>query len=237
MAVKFQWPSIHNFFDKATRHRLAIQKTSRVNNLIVSLVLSTTTLQTLAAERSILLLAPTSTDARLEASHAAIEFWNETLAQLEVDTRLGEPRVAVEWPALRTLENFARLIAQQAIRFPNSEVYPAAPEELTTLPEDIIVLLSNQDIMSFAWSIPKTNSDRYLVVIRLPRGPDRNDLMVSRHVLAHELGHALGLLHNNFAHTLMCGPCQPFTASPGPRDFLPLTDNELNFLREAFKNR
>lgn len=237
MAFKIQWRSVHTFFEQGIRYWLAIKKTARTKNLIVSLVLSTTTVPTLATERSILLLSPTSTDDRLEASRAAIEFWNETLTQLEVDTRLGEPRVAVELPSVRILENFARLIAQQASRFPNSEIYPAAPEELTTLAEDIIVLLSNQDIMSFAWSIPKTKSGRYLVVIRLPRGPDRNDAMISRHVVAHELGHALGLLHNNFAHTLMCGPCQPFTADPGPRGFLPLTDNELNFLRQAFKSR
>ena len=63
-------------------------------------------------------------------------------------------------------------------------------------------------------------------MIRLARGLDRGDAMVSRHVVAHELGHALGLLHNESPHTLMCGPCQPLTSEPDETGFLPLTDAE-----------
>ncbi|NIR43935.1 MAG: matrixin family metalloprotease, partial [Gammaproteobacteria bacterium] len=47
--------------------------------------------------------------------------------------------------------------------------------------------------------------------------------MVSRHVIAHELGHAIGLGHNRSPDTLMCGPCQPLMATVGEDGFLPLT--------------
>ena len=57
-----------------------------------------------AAQRSILLLAPTVSDARLEASHEAISHWNAMLADLGVETRLGTPQVVVESPVARALE-------------------------------------------------------------------------------------------------------------------------------------
>ena len=124
------------------------------------------------------------------------------------------------------MENYARSVAQRGVRLPGGEAEPDAPEELTGLDADIVVLLSRQNILSYTWPLPRTAPPRYLVVIRLARGLDRGDAMVSRHVVAHELGHALGLLHNESPHTLMCGPCQPLTSEPDETGFLPLTDAE-----------
>ena len=179
-----------------------------------------------AAERSILLLTPTGADDRLEPSHEAVRYWNETLADLGLEMRLGAPQVVVESSVARALENYARQISQRALRLPAGNAEPAPPDALTGLDGDIVVLLSRQDIVSFTWPMPRVDPPRYFVVIRAVRGPDRDDAMVTRHVVAHELGHTIGLLHNDDPHALMCGPCQPLTAEPDATGFLPLTDSD-----------
>ena len=187
-------------------------------------LLGATTLS--AVDRSILVLAPSADDDRIEPAREAIAFWNARLEELGVQTRLAEVRVVVASPVERTLENYARSVAQRGVRLPGGEAEPDAPEELTGLGADIVVLLSRQDVLSYTWPLPRIDPPRHLIVIRLARGLDRGDAMVSRHVVAHELGHALGLLHNHSPHTLMCGPCQPLTSEPDETGFLPLTAAE-----------
>ena len=187
-----------------------------------------------AAQRSILLLTPSASDARLEASHEAIRHWNAVLADLGVETRLGTPQVVVESPVARALENYARRISQRAFRLPAGDAEPRPPDALTSLDADIVVLLSRQDIMSFTWPMPKVDPPRQFIVIRSVRGSYRNDAMVSRHVVAHELGHAIGLGHNNDPHALMCGPCLPLTAESDDTGFLPLTDADRVRLVELY---
>ena len=172
---------------------------------------------------SVLVLVPSAADDRLASALEAVAFWNDRLAELGVKTRFAEPRVVVESPVERAVENYARQVAQRATRLPAGDAEPPPPAALVDLDVDVVLLLSRQDILSFAWPLPRVSPPRYLVVIRRVRGPYRTDPMVTKHVVAHELGHALGLDHNAEPHTLMCGPCQPLTAEPDATGFLPLT--------------
>ena len=102
---------------------------------------------------------------------------------------------------------------------------------MTSLGGDLIVLLSAQRILSFAW--PIGDPARYLVAIRTDRIPPLDGPGTARNVAAHELGHTLGLTHHDGAGTLMCGSCDMSVAEPGA--FLPLTAADRARLSELHR--
>jgi hypothetical protein len=106
---------------------------------------------------------------------------------------------------------------------------------LAGVPGDIIIALSESDLISFG--MPWRAGSQGVVAVR------RSDMLplslpnAVRNVVAHELGHVLGLSHNRDSTTLMCGrpaPCRPAAFASDTVRFFPLTASDERWLQERW---
>ena len=174
--------------------------------------------------RHVVIVTPTESDGRFAPAREAIAFWNQTLSDLRLGPRLLEARVLVAPPISRPLESYTRQIWLLAGRSVPKEGRPQPPRELIDLEEDIVVFFSKQRIFSFAW--PFAERARFFIGIQTDSAAPLTYPNVSRNIIAHELGHALGLEHNGNTRTLMCGPCEHLLYRSEQRMFFPLTPEE-----------
>ena len=180
-------------------------------------------------ERHVLIVATSAEDPRIAQTRAAIDFWNRTLSELGLSLRLRAAEPDIGSPDVRAIETFARFLSQRGGRVPKGAFGPRPPAVLTDFPGDVVVLLSRQPLRPFAW--PLVGSPEYLVAIRAAVPARPNDDRVLRNVIAHELGHTLGLTHHRTSITLMCGPCSSIAAADDTLEWLPLTDLDRDRLR------
>jgi len=180
-------------------------------------------------DRQVVLVTPDTGDGRFDATREAIAFWNQTLAELKLRARLLEVNVLVAPPISRALENYTRQVWLLAGRPAPKDEGPQPPRALLELPGDIVVFLSNQQFFSFAW--PFAGRTRYFIGIQTDRTEPMTYANVTRNVIAHEFGHALGLEHNGNTPTLMCGPCEHLLYWSEQPLFFPLTARERGRLQ------
>jgi matrixin len=167
-------------------------------------------------------------DPRLSLVDEAVSFWNRTLEEVGSGFRLG--------PVERLMQPVPEYDLQALSRSILSGSRPVdVPTGLRNPPRDLTIMLGNSDFVSFAG--PFDSTSKRVVGIRGLHLPPMHQSNVARNVIAHELGHAIGLGHNDDRTKLMCGrpaSCRPDVfRSDEPRLF-PLTDDEKRQLLKMY---
>jgi len=167
-------------------------------------------------------------DARFELVDEAVAYWNRSLEEIGSALRLPVPKRLVLPVPDQALVAMSRNLMR-------GEWSAEVPQELKDLPGDLTVFLANAEFISFAG--PFIAPDKRIVGIRSTDRPPLNLPNVAPNLIAHELGHAIGLGHNADPAMLMCGrpaPCRPDGyRSEVPRMF-PLSDDDKRQLLRMY---
>jgi Zn-dependent protease with chaperone function len=168
-------------------------------------------------------------DSRLALVDEAVAFWNKTLDDLGSGFRLGPIKRIVRVVPEAALQSLSRSI----VASPRAPI--DVPEDLRGLPGDLTIVLADSAFVSFA--APFDPDGKRIVGIRGLTSPPMTLPNVARNVIAHELGHAIGLRHNDDPSKLMCGrpaSCGPdLFRSSEPRMF-PLTEEDRQRLLRMY---
>jgi hypothetical protein len=165
-------------------------------------------------------------DPRTQLVIDAVDFWNQQLSEIGSAFRLGAVTFTNEIYPDEELESRSNAVL-------NGQAFE--PPSLMKIHGDLIVALSDWEIVSFAG--PALRDGRRLVGIRGYQHSPLTVPNVARNVIAHELGHAIGLGHNNDPAYLMCGrpaSCRPDAFRSGIQRYFPLLEEEKQTLLKLY---
>ncbi|MFC1981338.1 hypothetical protein ACFLVN_03745 [Chloroflexota bacterium] len=159
--------------------------------------------------------------------YESVDFWNEQFAEIGTPFRLGSVNHSTELVPVDYLKASSLAVLEKKTR-------PTPPESVKNIPGDIIIALSDGKFVSFS-SVPGA---KYCIIgIRNFKVVPLSMSNVGQNIIAHELGHAIGLGHHNNPTKLMCGrpaDCRPDDFYCDRELFFSIEENNKAYLLELY---